>query len=552
MEMTCAQCGVPFVMEPTTRACPHCSSMKAARCRECGEPISLVATTCVRHSLLGQEFAYRDADGPPLAPPPWAGAAATAVAEPSPARRPRRRWPAVAALLLILGAAGGGVALLGRGPGHPRRWDARIVDLVSFVERERGLPFEHPVRVDFLGEEEFRKLVTSEEEPTEEEKAQLESFEAMLRAVGYLSGDLDLQSVGDELSGDGTIGIYLIEEERIAVRGSTLDDERRSTLVHELTHALQDQHFDIGDYEPEDSGEDAAFTAVIEADAERVQDAWLETLSDAARAALEEAQDETTEEADFAGVPPVLIELMGSPYLLGPAFLDAVIAERGESGRDDVLRQPPTTEEHILLPKSYLAGDHAATVRTPALKKGETLIEDSETDFGMLSLLVLLGERLDFSVAWPAVQGWAGDSAVGFERQGTTCVRASVEFDAADQASRFRDAVAAWAGGLTTVQTDLRDRTVHLESCDPGPEQPGRAEGHVSGLQGLGLRQTFLHELESNGVPPEPSQCIADGVLGRVGANRMAELDRLISESGDLRAGREVALVTAEVAEGCR
>jgi len=54
----------------------------------------------------------------------------------------------------------------------------------------------------------------------------------------------------------------------------------------------------------------------------------------------------------------------------------------------------------------------------------------------MLSLLVTLAERIGFSVAWPAVQGWAGDSLVAFERAGTTCVRSEVVFDEAVVAGR--------------------------------------------------------------------------------------------------------------------
>ena len=34
--------------------------------------------------------------------------------------------------------------------GTPDEWDRRVVEYVQFVERERGLEFEHPVRVRFL------------------------------------------------------------------------------------------------------------------------------------------------------------------------------------------------------------------------------------------------------------------------------------------------------------------------------------------------------------------------------------------------------------------
>lgn len=454
----------------------------------------------------------------------------------------------------VVALAGAGTFALERGAekSHPKTWDPRIVDLVAFVERERGLLFEHPVRVDFLSDADFRAEVTGTEELTEEDRAEIESAEAMLRAVGLLTDDVDLASIGEELTGDGTLGIYTFDDERIAVRGETLDNERRATLVHELTHALQDQRFGIGDMEPTTSGEDAALTAVVEADAEKVQAAWVETLSSDEQEALAAAEEKTSGGADFSGVPAVFLELTGFPYVLGPDFLDAVMEARGQQGRDEVLRRPPMTEEHILLPERYLAGDGLRSVPTPALAAGETMIADSEGDFGMLSLLVVLGERLDFSAAWPAVQGWAGDAVVAFERGGTTCVRLAVAFDEAPQAERFSAAITQWGGGLDTVAVARAGDSVSVESCDPGAgRQAARAEGHVSGIQGLGLRQALLLEMEGVGVAAPQALCIVDGVLGRLGADRLAELDRLITEDGSARAEREVTSVTAQVSRDC-
>ena len=559
--MRCAQCARPFVAGPSTRSCPNCGSARAASCRRCGTPIYLNgAVTCAQHGVSWLEGAGTVAEAPPA--PPWSTPSWTSESHEStsdgrrydlmPSRRRRRRWPAAVVALAVVAVAGTVAFVRADGDGHPKSWDGRITDLVAFVERERGLTFEHPVRVDFLSDAEFRELVTDREEPGDEERAQIESVEAMLRAVGFVTDDVDLASIGDELAGDGTVGLYDFDEQRIVVRGRTLDDERRSTLVHELTHALQDQRFGISERELENSGAQAAFTSVVEADAEMVEAAWVETLSAADREALAEAELEASAGADFEGVPAVFLELMGFPYVLGPGFLDAVVEERGQRGRNEVLRRLPTTEEHILLPDRYLSGDRARSLPTPALKAGETMVEDSDGDFGMLSLLVLLGERLDFSVAWPAVQGWAGDAVVAFERAGTTCVRLSVAFDDAAQAGRFTAAVTSWGEGLDTVKVAQQGDTVSVESCDPGAGgRAARADGHLSGIQGLGLRHELVSTLEGFGAAAPAATCIADGVIERLGADRLAELDRAIVEDGNTRAGREVEAVTAAVTERC-
>jgi hypothetical protein len=357
-------------------------------------------------------------------------------------------------------------------------------------------------------------------------------------------------AAGNELAGDGIIGLYDHERERVFVRGTTLDDQRKSTLVHELTHALQDQHFDIGAYIDEDrtSGESAAYRAVVEADASNVEEAWRKTLPAAAQESLDKA--EAADQApDFKGVPPVFIELMAFPYVFGPDFVEAVVDRNGATGRNRLFTEPPTTEEHIVLPESYLNAQKAESVKTPALNDGEEVIEDSEDDFGMLSLLVMLAERIDFGVAWPAVQGWAGDSSVAFERSGVTCVRSEVVFDQAAQATRFGTAFTQWSADRPAKHTRV-DRWVSFESCDPGAAAAGgRKEGHVAAIEGLALRKGIAAGLQSGGVPAKTATCIADGLLERLTADRV---DTIADKPANDPAVREIREAVAQLLPGCR
>lgn len=477
-DATCARCGRSFTALSTAPACPHC------------------------------------------------GAALETPDVAAPRARSSWRWPA--ALVLLLAVAAGAAALVVRDrmkEDYPSRWDPRVADLAAFVERERGLSFEHPVAVDFLSDADFRAQVTEHETPTKEDEARLESFEAVLRAVGLVTGDVDLLKLNEELVGDAVVGAYRFDDKRISVRGRTLDDERRSTLVHELTHALQDQHFHIADHDTQTSGEDAAFEAVSEADAEAVAQAWEQGLPEAAQEALARAQQDTAGEADFQGVPPVFVELLSFPYAFGPDLLQSVITATGRAGRDELFTRPPTSEENVVLPATYLAGQHVEMVDTPALRRGEKVVEGSEDDFGMVSLLVVLAERIEYPTAWAAVQGWSGDSSVAFTRAGVTCVRASVAFDEPAQAQRFEDAFGQWSQGFPATHSRA-GRTVHLESCDPGPSGPsGRAAGHVSGIQGLGLRLEVVAGVRQAGASADRAACVADHVLESLGAERFQQLD---------------------------
>ena len=130
---------------------------------------------------------------------------------------------------------------------HPAAWDARIQPYVKIAEKQRGLEFLHPVEVRFLPPAKFEKTVTTDEkELDKDEREEIEQFTGLMRALGLLSGDVDLFKAVNDLSGGGTLAYYSFDDERITIRGEQLTPAMRSTLVHELTHVLQDQHFKVG------------------------------------------------------------------------------------------------------------------------------------------------------------------------------------------------------------------------------------------------------------------------------------------------------------------
>jgi hypothetical protein len=246
----------------------------------------------------------------------------------------------------------------------------------------------------------------------------------------------------------------------------------------------------------------------------------------------------------------VFVELMSFPYIFGPDFIDAVVDERGAGARNEVLRNPPTTEEHIVVPPTYLDRQRAFDVDTPELAGSEKAIDDSEGDFGMLSLLVVLAERIPWVEAWDAVQGWAGDATIAFRRGDDTCVRTDVLFDDEASGNRFAAAFQRWADGLP-AHALRTGPSVRWESCDPGTgtEPPGE---HVSGITGLALRRSITESFEGLGAPRPTAVCIADGMLHRLGALHVAQLDQRLRDERDEAAVAEVQAVTRDAAAQCR
>src|SRR4051812_21726250 len=317
---------------------------------------------------------------PPIAPVPL-----------GPAPKRKSQAPIAIAILVIavIGIGIGGIIIRDRkgGPAHPQDWDPRVLDLVSFAEDQRGLDFEHPVFVDFVTAEEYSDRTRTEQSGlSDEDKQQIEDASAQLRALGLADGSLDLFSASNDLADSGTLAFYDPETERVTVRGTELTVDVKVTLVHELVHVLQDQHFNIKADRFDKlatSGESEALRAMVEGDAVRIENEFIAGLSDADRATYQSANKDSSEGAktQLKDVPAALQALQAAPYIYGPRLLELIKDKDGDEAINAALETPPSTEEQLVDPRAFFGKDGAKKVDEPALPDGVTESTDSG-DFG--------------------------------------------------------------------------------------------------------------------------------------------------------------------------
>jgi hypothetical protein len=461
-----------------------------------------------------------------LLPPPDPHDRIDAVDPPPPPDAPRSRVPVLlgclglASLVLLAGGVLSVVRSGDDGPDHPDAWDPRVADLAAFVEDERGLSFEHPVHVDFLSEDAFRDdLTTPEDDLTDEDREYIEHATGLLRALGLVEGDVDLFSVTNELYGGGVAGLYDYETERISVRGDELTPMIRSTLVHELTHVLQDQHFDLDRDFGDDDEAASAFQAIVEGDADRIELAYeadlpedeVEALADEEAAAAEEA------EGDLDAVPDFLVASFGAPYALGDAFLTMYVETDGEEAIDDLFDADRTVSmEHLFDPWTFSDGDEVVDVAIPDLDDGEELTDDGP--FGLLGWYFMLASRLDTHEALAAVDGWGGDAYVSFERDGQACVRIDYVGDSRQQTGQMHRALRDWVDSMPdgTASVEERGDGLRFESCDPGPEAEERSPTGASDALTLAASRTYITAtLLAEGAPEDFARCyVAEVIAG--------------------------------------
>jgi hypothetical protein len=470
-------------------------------------------------------------------PPPWSpgrGIRPAYLDELAILAAPPRKSPVgkILAVLVVVLLIAGGVFVLNKddGPSHPKKWDARVLDIVHFVEAERGDRFEHPIAIDFLSEADFKKEVGgSTDELSKEDREQLEQAAAAFRAVGMMSGSVDLRSAGKQLVEEGVIGLYDPESESIKVRGNNLTPSARVTLAHELTHALQDQRFDLRKLQ-DGAVSDNAVRSLFEADAVRIEDAYIDRLSETERAQYDQQSDAESDGANFEGIPEILTHMFAFPYVFGPGFVQALIADGGTAAVDAAFANPPRSEADILDPTRYLSHVALDKPAAPKLGAGEKMLGDKgdPDDFGQELLVEMLGVRISFDKAWKAVQGWRGDRSVLLQtKSGQVCVATNVKFDSDSSAAGFVEAAQPWSTAVSGTLTQT-GATVAMRSCDPGTQGAAVPTPDPDPFTVLAVRSALLKEiLQEPNTKPNVAVCAVNLIIDRAGAKTVTELDSL-------------------------
>jgi hypothetical protein len=388
------------------------------------------------------------------------------------------------------------------------------------VEKERGLTFLHPVTVKFLEPAAFEKWGRTDAGDLDaHDREQIKQVTAVLRALGLLDGDVDLFKAFNDATGSGTLAYYSFDDQTITVKGKKLVLAARATLVHELTHALQDQRFGIGDREErlQKEAEDGApttasdaFDALVEGDAQRVADLYRHSLSDQDQTALAKAEDaDQSDDLDqLKDVPKFVLTLIGAPYTLGQAMTEAVVAD--DAGAiDDLFRHPPTNDSVLLDPLRAIDPTDARDVSVPATAAGEKKVDSGQV--GALTTYLMLAQRLPLRDALAAADGWDGDAYLAFTRGGNTCVRVSYAGDTSAGTQRLRDALQRWIGAEAGTPATVADDGDHVrfESCDPGTGVKQRRDVSEDALQLIATRAYLGSGLLEAGAPADVSRCFA-------------------------------------------
>ncbi|MEA3018507.1 MAG: hypothetical protein QOI47_31 [Actinomycetota bacterium] len=339
--------------------------------------------------------------------------------------------------------------------------DKVVATISAFVARARELPFVHPVPVKLLGADEFAARVRKD---SLTDLASLEKSEGVLRAVGLLAPGVKLADVLGSFLGASVVGYYDPKAKELVVRGAAITPYVRITLSHELTHALDDQHFGLDrpalDKADDESG--TAFSALVEGNAVRIQEEYRKTLSAAERKQSDAEEARLSAAIDLSKVPRVIPELIEFPYQFGPALVDALVAHGGEKRVDEAFAKPPTTTEQVVDPAAWLSTGAPPVSVAPPTAEGPTF---DQGVLGLWGLVLVLEDEVGQQGAISAAKGWGGDWYVAWKKGAKVCVRDTLAMDTPKDLQELGSALDDWAAAQTDAKVTRTADRVSFTSC---------------------------------------------------------------------------------------
>ena len=361
----------------------------------------------------------------------------------------------------------------------PSKWDPRVAKLAGYVERRTKFRFEHAVKTRFLHDKEFDKLVTDDKSSlSKEDRDFYDATSLLLRTLGVAKGNVDLFKDQNTLNAGNILAYYSPEDREMVIRlgknddGSKLSPALRATVVHELTHAMQDQIFGLARIREDvaDTGQDEALTALIEGHAMSVEQSYVsDNFSDDERQQYEEGTS-ASDDPEVAAVPEIVSAQQISPYVFGPSFVEALQRKGRAVLLDAFLKKQPKSLEQTILPSKYFSNDDPEKIETPDIPKhGKAAVSGQISQLDTFFLLVS---------TWGAPEAlrlsdlWGNASYAGYYHHKDFCAAINMRGENTSATKELREAFGEWAKDPSRKDAAIEDHGEYftISACDPGPK----------------------------------------------------------------------------------
>jgi len=298
--------------------------------------------------------------------------------------------------------------------------------LLNEMSEITGLPVKAPLKKQIIARPEVHKYL-EENLRAEYSPEEVHAQQAALRAFGLVSPDFNLEKFLLDFYTEQAAGFYDPRRKTMYLADWVTEDMQRLVLTHELTHALQDQNFDLERFLHADRANDdstGARQAVVEghATAAMMQDlvrpldlAQVPSLAPMMGPVVHQQMEEFPA---FTNAPFFFRFQALFPYTEGVSFMQRGLAAGGWKSLNALFTDPPRTTKEFFEPEFYF--EHkllpSLTLRRPAALSGTAgLRVVGENTLGELGYYALLGQLLSEAEGKRVARGWMADRYLLYE-----------------------------------------------------------------------------------------------------------------------------------------
>lgn len=378
---------------------------------------------------------------------------------------------------------------------------AATADVLQETSKIRQLPVLRPVKSGAQSRAEIERMIVKnlDEDTTPEE---LRASGVALKKLGLAPLDFELRPFFIKLLTEQVAGYYDPKTQQFYLADWIDVDGQLTVMSHELTHALQDQHFNLRrfeDWPKGDSDAELAAHALIEGDATFTMIAFARRDQSRLRALLKSAEADAGSMEQIEHAPRALRESLLFPYQNGAAWVAELYKRGGWARVSQAFTDLPQSTEQILHPEKYFAHEAPVKVSMPDISNrlGANWKRIDYDVNGEWSLYLILDEYLKSEQqSREAAAGWNGDRYAVYENRktGEVMIGQNSIWDTDKDAREFFDAYVkrtelryknAKAMVDSSIPQTLRGDALRMWQTNEGAVMMQRDGTHVLILEGV-------------------------------------------------------------------
>lgn len=335
-------------------------------------------------------------------------------------------------------------------------FEAAADEVLQRVSQITGLALLAPLKKTLRSRDEIRAYVLREMDD-EKNPAERYAEERSAEAFGLIPKGFPLDEFLVDLLTEQIAGLYDPKTREFYIADWIPIEDQRMVMAHELTHALQDQHFQIEAWtkaaRPNDDAE-LARESVLEGSAMAAMIDYLlrgtgRSVADLPKIDPSFFTNESSDSPKFKEAPQFIKDAMLFPYIGGLTFSVAMLKQGGWSAVSDLFAKPPASTQQIIHPELYRLGKTPDAISMPPLEKllGARWVKLDENVMGEFGWEEILKQFLGDGKAKPIAAFWDGDRYEVYEQKDTKklVLLARLRWDSEAHASQF---FAAYADAL--------------------------------------------------------------------------------------------------------